>query len=115
MSGDFARDLVGDQMIIAFLWRPDGSQAASIVVVKEIWANIGNRPDIPVDVFQYPVFHLYNYVDSTKSKSGTGCRVNPSDQPFMNPNDAIALAEQHVVEALASGKWVNVEDVRTTA
>ncbi len=105
--GDFATDLVGDQLVIAFLWKPDGSQASSILIRKEIrynWERAAGRPE-----GHYPVFFVYNHVDPSKTIPMCGCRVNK--EPILDLEQAIAIARQHEDEATAGGEWIYVEDL----
>lgn len=113
-TNSFATELTADQWITCFLLRPDGHSASSICIRKEIRLNIGNRfPDIPKGQMQFAVFHVYNYLDPSKAHSrDSGCRVNPMDQPFTDLNKALALAEQFEAEALASGQWVKVGNLK---
>lgn len=113
LTSAFATELVADQWITTCLWKPDGSQASSIVIVKEIWFNISGRfSDIPAGE-TFPAFHVYNYLDpSVAYSSDSGCRTNPLDQPYTKLEDAINIAEHFAEEALKSGRWVNVADVK---
>jgi hypothetical protein len=108
----FPTELREDQMTVAFFLAPDGHQASSVVIRKEIWINIDGRGDGLGDGTRYPVFHVYNYLDPSKAASAdSGCRVRPYKEPFLKFEDALAVAEQHAADALASGKWVPVEQV----
>jgi hypothetical protein len=106
----FAEALRPDQYIVVHLWRPDGSIAMSITIRKEIWINLGSRPEVPKGKLQYPVFFVYNYLDSTQAfAADAGCRVNK--EPIFDFRAALSLAKQHELAARNSGKWVEVKDV----
>jgi len=110
----FATEMKQDQLIVAFLWRPDGGMASSISIRKEIWSNTGSFPGVPTDQIEFPVFHLYNHIDPSKAHGpDSGCRVNPLNKPYLKLEDAFVLAKRFEEEALASGKWVRVEDLKS--
>ena len=107
----FAEELCPDQYLVTFLWTPDGSQASSITIRKEVWINMGHRSGVPKDRLQYLVFFVYNGLDPSKAcSSDAGCRVNK--EPILNFTEALQLAKSHEAEARKSGKWVEVEDIR---
>lgn len=115
MTVAFATDLKPDCWGTTYLWRPDGKMASSIMIRKEVWLNIGRRPELPPDCLEYPVFFVYNYLDPSKAHSpDSGCCVNPEGKPYLKLDDALAIAMQMEQEALASGKWVRVEDLPPT-
>lgn len=118
MTKSFATELEADHWITSFLWRPDGHSVSSICIRKEVWLNIGNPShslEISKNQLQYPVFHVYNYLDPSKAHSpDSSCRVNPLDRPYLKLEEALAVAEQHEAEALASGQWIRVEDLKTS-
>ncbi len=109
----FATELVTDQMITTVLWEPDGNHAATIMIRKEIWLNMGRFPEIPKNQTFFPVFHVYNSLDPSKAfdPANSGYRVNPIDRPYLKINEAMKIAEQMEAEALESGNWVRVEDL----
>ncbi|MFA6953608.1 MAG: hypothetical protein WC270_03395 [Patescibacteria group bacterium] len=110
---NFASQLVADQHCCCFLWKPDGTQASSIFIRKEIWLNINGKGDGLGDGTLYPVFHLYNYLDpSTAHSAYSGCRVNPLDKPYTKLDECLAEAARLEEAVLASGKWVPVEMVK---
>ena len=85
---------------IEFLWKPDGSQAAAIRLLKQ-------------QLNDSEVFHLYNFLDSSKAHNeDSGCRINPWDEPFLSLDDALAAGEQIVEEALRSDEWVRKKDIK---
>lgn len=95
---------------MVILWAPDGSNASSIIIRKEIWLNIGAPEGVPKDCVQYPVFFVYNYFDPSKACApDVGCRVNAD--PILDFHEASKLAKKHEAEALKSGKWVKVENI----
>jgi hypothetical protein len=102
LTGDFGKDLVRDQLLVAFLWKPDGSHASSIYILKEIWWGSMSG--------HFPRFFVYNCADPSKTLPMSGCRVN--DQPFDWLYQAIAVAREHEDAAIASKQWVYVEDVK---
>lgn len=108
----FATELKGDFWAPTFLWRQNGSMAASISIVKEVWVNVGRFPEIPRDKIQFPVFHVYNSIDPSKAYSpDSGYGVNSYNQPFLSLDEALAVVEQQEKEALASGRWVHLKDL----
>lgn len=102
LTGDFGKDLVGDQLLVAFLWKLDGSQASAIYIRKEIWWGSMSS--------WFPRFFVYNGVDPSKTLPMRGCRVN--DQPFDTLDQALAVAREHEDAAIASKQWVYVEGVK---
>ncbi|MDD5291377.1 MAG: hypothetical protein PHZ04_04695 [Patescibacteria group bacterium] len=107
----FATELVAGSMSDS-LWKPDGSQASSIVIRKEIWINIGGKGDGLGDGTMYPVFHVYNYLDPSVTIPGWGCLVNPHKKPFRTFRGALRVAKKHFNAALASGKWVTFDQMK---
>jgi hypothetical protein len=108
----FATELVAGSMQDS-LWKPDGNQASSVVIRKEIWLNINGKGDGLGDGMRYPVFHVYNYLDSSKAISpDAGCRVNPLNKPYRTLRGALRVAKKHFAVALASGEWVPVDQLR---
>ncbi|KKR48425.1 MAG: hypothetical protein UT86_C0005G0009 [Candidatus Magasanikbacteria bacterium GW2011_GWC2_40_17] len=115
-GGVFATELREDKLTVAFLWAPDGSHASSVSILKEVWVKAGRKEyESDGDDPRYLVFHVYNYLDPSKTIPDSGCRVNPREKPFLNFEEALAVAEQHATEALASGRWVPVEAVARPA
>lgn len=114
----FATELKPDDYTLALLWKPDGSQAASIVIRKEVWLNTGPRdfPGIPSDQLKFPVFHLYNYLDpSTAITPTSGCRVNDPNEPFVKFQDALTMGLALEKRALQSRQWVHAHEVAEPA
>ncbi len=109
----FPKGLWPDQLTTTILWAPDGSQASSIVIRKEIWLNYGSHPKegVPKDCLWYPVFFVYNYFDPSKAfAEDAGCRINK--EPIFNFKRALSIAQQQEVEVIRSGKWVEAENVK---
>ncbi len=86
------------------LWEPDGSHCSSIVIEKEI------HLDLKRSFLKRPVFFVRNHLDYSRTIPNSGGRVHK--KPFKRFSDALKLAEQHFADALASGKWVDVKDVK---
>ncbi|MBI3420779.1 MAG: hypothetical protein HY006_01825 [Candidatus Sungbacteria bacterium] len=111
----FPASLQADRYGVSCLWKPDGSQAATIWIVKEIWLNIGGKGDGRGDGSRYPVFHIYNYLDPSRAHSpDSGCRVNPLKEPYLEFAECLAVAKQMEQEALQSGQWVRTEQLEQT-
>lgn len=108
----FATELVPDTYSVVYLWSPDGSQGSTIIIRKEIWLNIGDRiKGVPKGCCQFPVFFIYNYLDPSRACSpDSGCRVNA--EPILDFKRALRIARRHEVEARASGKWVETEEIK---
>lgn len=101
----FATELRCDEYKVCFLWEVDGRHASSIVIRKEIWRRHGTWE-------KYPVFHVYNHLDPSTTIPLSGCRVNPSDSPFLDFQEALALGKQLEAAARSSGKWVDVGNIK---
>jgi hypothetical protein len=57
------------------LWKPDGSQASSVIIRKEIWIKIGGKGDGPGDGTRYPVFYVHNFLDSATATPSAICQT----------------------------------------
>lgn len=100
----FPTELRPDSMTVAYLWRRDRHQGSMVQVVKEIWNNIGGRGNGLGDGSRYPVFHVCDGLNPCRP--GSGGFVNLPKEPFLELEDALAVAKQRAEEALASGEWV---------
>jgi hypothetical protein len=107
----FATELVAGSMQDG-LWKLNGTQAASVKIVKEIWLNVDGKGDGRGDGSMYPVFHVYNYLDPSVTIPDSGCRVNRREKPYLTLRGALRVAQKHFNAALASGQWVGVDQVR---
>ena len=107
----FAHELRPDQYYFLGLWRPDGRCSSSIIIRKEIWVNVDKREGVPPDCTQYPVFFVYNAFDPSQACGpDAGCRVNR--EPILDFQQALNLAKEQEIIVRASGKWVDVKDVK---
>lgn len=107
----FANNLSPDTWFITHLWNQDGTISSSISIRKEIWCNVDNRFPQVGNALQFPVFFVSNYLDRSKACGpDRGSLVNA--EPYFDLNEALAVAKQHETEALASGKWCRVEDLK---
>ena len=106
---NFATDLSGwGRHSVAVGWKPDGSQAAVVTIVREIWCNINGRGDGLGDGVKYPVFHLFGFDTSRALSSGSGRRINPIKEPYFDYEQCLAAARSLVFEDQNDGLWVPV-------
>jgi hypothetical protein len=107
----FANNLSFDTWFTTPLWNQDGTISSCISIRKEIWCNVGNQFPQVGNVLQFPVFFVFNYLDRSKACGpDRGCLV--SSEPYFDFNEALAIAKEHEAEALASGKWFRLEDLK---
>lgn len=110
----FPTDLKNDRWNYTRLYQAGETGAsATIDIVKEIWIDIQCTQPEPFKGGQYPVFHVFNYVDPSKMfiPGWSGCRVHDYKVPFINLDDALAVAEHHATMAIESKQWIRFEDM----
>lgn len=118
----FATELRYGSMMVACLFtrKTMGCLASTIRIEKEIWLDIcqdrhearcrvaGLDPERTTELpLQYPVFHLFNYVDpSTAYHPGwSGCRTHAYKTPYLDLREALQQALCFADQALQSGEW----------
>lgn len=94
-EGKFATRLEPDSYMVALLWRQNNTEAAAIIIEKEILTNANNGT-------QHLAFHVYNCTDRSLSDD---YRVNPPEKPFLSFAEALKVAEEHIGLAKKNGEW----------
>lgn len=85
--------------VVEMLWKPNGTLAMSVAIIKDIWTDLRKCQN-------YAAYFVYDYTAPSK----VDCRVN--HRPWRRLSTALKHAKVRVAAALRSRKWLLLEELQ---